>query len=97
MEVPPYIIETEETGTKNKFPIVMQLGILGLILVGIFGTAIFNLTQSKQDMTADLEVIPTNEAQLPVVPHKIEGVSVRAKAAYVWDVNAQRAVYNQHA
>lgn len=94
----PHIIESDEQITpKNRFPIILQLGILGLIMIGLFGTIIFNGLPSNQTDESPTPDFSIEKNQQPLVPQKIEGVSVRAAAAYVWDVKAQRALYNKNA
>lgn len=92
----PQIIDYDEQTTKNKFPIFLQLGILGLIMIGIFSAVIFNGDQDNKQ-TLPKEPASLDNEKVPLIPQKIEGISVRANAAYVWDVKAQRALYNKNA
>lgn len=93
----PHLITTDDDHTeKNRFPIIMQLGILSFILVGIFGALLF---QSNQNQVAgELPPPPVqNNTQAELsIPEKIADVNLRAEAAYVWDVRAQRALYAQN-
>ncbi len=92
-----YIIETNEPVQKNHFPIVAQLSVLGFILIGLFGVLLIPHTKPEA-LPAAVEPSTTLDApEHPIVPQKIEGVSVRAEAAYVWDVRGQRALYSKNA
>lgn len=97
IEEHPYIIESDELAPKNKFPILLQLGVLGLIMIGLFSAVIFHGTKSDKEILTAEPTPLSNDEKLQLVPQKIEGVSVRAAAAYVWDVRAQRALYNKNA
>jgi len=91
-----YIIDTEEGVPKNRFPIVAQLGILGLVLVVLFGAFLMpgRDDESPQDVQTFKQV---PDAQPIITPQKIEEVSLRAKSAYVFDVRAQRSLYSKNA
>ena len=90
------IIENEPTTEKNHFPIVIQLGVLSLILLGLFGTYI--LQSANAPTSAQLPVSqPQTEERYPIVPQKIEDVTVKATAAYVWDIESQRALSAKNA
>ncbi|MBP6881698.1 MAG: D-alanyl-D-alanine carboxypeptidase [Candidatus Pacebacteria bacterium] len=88
----PHIIETDETVVPKRFPIVMQLGILGFILLLLFGSLL--LPKEKSTVTSTPPT-PTQTAAsaAPAVPQKFDDVDLRANAAYVWDVRSQRALY----
>lgn len=93
----PHLISPEEPVVKNHFPIVLQLGVLSLVLIGIFGTLFF---QSNQKQVAGelppAPIQPNNSAATAIVPQKIAELNLRAEAAYVWDVRAQRALYAEN-
>ncbi len=92
----PHIIETETETPKNTFPIIGQLGILAFVMVGIFGTFAYqNLTNTTPPPQSPANIVITT-TQEPIVPQKIESVSIQANAAYVWDVAAQRALYSKN-
>lgn len=91
-----HIIRTEETPAKNRFPIAAQLGVLGVILVGLFGFLLLPQTKSET-LPPPIEPITIDNTQYPIAPQKIDGVSIHAKAAYVWDVRGQRALYSKNA
>lgn len=89
--IPPY----QEPRPKNRFPIVAQLGVLGLVLVGLFGSLL--LSNASPEAPAP-QPIGTSAPEVPeVAPRKIEDVALRAEAAYVWDIKGQRALYSKNA
>lgn len=94
----PHITPNDEVSTTNRFPIVAQLSILGFIMLGLFGA--FLLPKNDAKISEDLSKTPTQPATVPisVAPQKIKEATIVAKAAYVWDVRAQRALYtkNEH-
>jgi D-alanyl-D-alanine carboxypeptidase (penicillin-binding protein 5/6) len=90
----PHIMNPDELNVKNKFPVVAQLSILGLIMVGIFGTLMLHSTKSNPpESVAQPTITEETTKQNPVVPQKISGVNIQGAAAYVWDVKGQRALY----
>ncbi|MCA9356687.1 D-alanyl-D-alanine carboxypeptidase [Candidatus Nomurabacteria bacterium] len=91
-----FIIENDEPTTKNTFPIIAQLGILSLVLIGIFTTLYLSRSDGNV-LTNETPQNQTYEANIPVVPQKIEDISLTANAAYVWDVRSQRALYSKNA
>lgn len=93
----PPLIETVDTRPKNRFPIAAQLGILGLILFGIFSSLLFRETAPAPDVLPPAVVTDPIQDTDPVVPQKIDEVPLRAAAAYVWDVKGQRALYSKNA
>lgn len=91
-----FIIDDGVPAPKNKFPVLAQLGVLAFIMVGIFGTLYFQSLKNSQLVTEpELEFGKQNVAQ-PVVPQKIENVSLVAKSAYVWDVKGQRVLFSKN-
>lgn len=91
----PYIIESEPTVEQRRFPIVAQLSVLGLVLLLLFGALL--LPKSDPTLTNAPEAQNLQPATTPVVPQKISEVSLRADAAYVWDIRSQRALYSKNA
>ena len=92
------IIEPEQQPQTNHFPIVSQLVILAVILGGAFGSLWYFQAKETQDQVSPA-VQPyrqvtsdTNE----VIPQKLAELSLRADAAYVWDVAGQRALYKKN-
>jgi len=94
----PYMIEETKPSKKNMFPIVAQLGILSLILFGIFGAWLFDAQSPAQKNLPEPHNIITDTTEYQLVPQKIEReISLRAESAYVWDVRGQRALYKKNA
>jgi D-alanyl-D-alanine carboxypeptidase (penicillin-binding protein 5/6) len=91
----PYIID-EEAPPTNRFPIVAQLAVLGLIMVGLFSA--FLLPRDNAEISKTIPEAPSQPAQAPLstVPQKIEDAAIKATAAYVWDVRGQRALYSKN-
>jgi serine-type D-Ala-D-Ala carboxypeptidase (penicillin-binding protein 5/6) len=101
-EVPDNIFITEPTETESlqKFPVVQQLLILGVILLVIFSTFIIPksltlLSSTGATPTLQLEVTetvtPKEEKTLPI------DLTVRAKAAYVYDLTNGTVLYEKNA
>ncbi|MCB9815703.1 D-alanyl-D-alanine carboxypeptidase [Candidatus Nomurabacteria bacterium] len=93
----PNIIEEGEPTPKNRFPIVAQLGILGVFMVLIFGSWLVHTSKTLVPLPAPEPDLVTDTNKYPITPQKIEEVSLRAKGAYVWDVKGQRALYSKNA
>lgn len=89
----PNLIQADEPSERNRFPIRMQLGILSLILVGIFSTLLFQGTNNPATTELPPPPVQNNTAANVLTPQKITTVNLQAEAAYVWDVRAQRALY----
>ena len=67
-------------------------------MVVILGGLIFKTEPSNLINEASLPNPTLNtDKKEPVVPQKIDNVSVHAAAAYVWDVKEQRALYSKNA
>lgn len=92
-----FIIDNDKSAPKNNFPIVAQLGILTLFLIGIFGTLYFQSTKHNQLSSEPTEPNTSFQSNLPVVPQKIEDIKLVANSAYVWDVQGQRVLYSKNA
>lgn len=91
----PYLIDLDEPSRKNRFPILLQLGVLGLILVGIFGALFVQSTKSQ--IAGELPPAPASKNTASNTQlSEISEVNLRAEAAYVWDVRGQRALYAQN-
>ncbi len=77
----------------RRVVIVFQLLLLVIILSGLFGAFLLD----KKQTASVTEAIPLSDAPLttanPEVLAKLSEVKVRAKAAYVWDVNRSEAIY----
>lgn len=97
--LPPYIIESEKPTHKNKFPIILQLGILSIIMIGVFSTWITKNLTTTADPEIPIKIVETTTKIKPTLtPKKLdENIAITAKTAYVWDVKNQRALYNKNA
>jgi D-alanyl-D-alanine carboxypeptidase (penicillin-binding protein 5/6) len=84
-----HIIETKPFKV-NRFPIVAQLSILGIVMLALFGALL--IPENDKTLTS-AEQPPTQIEPTPVIPQKFDDVDLRANAAYVWDVRSQRALY----
>jgi serine-type D-Ala-D-Ala carboxypeptidase (penicillin-binding protein 5/6) len=92
-----HIIETTDASPKNRFPIVAQLGLLGIVLLLLFGAALLPNKEPEAEQSVQT-ITQTPEPQpIPATPQKIEYVELRADAAYVFDVRGQRALYSKNA
>lgn len=92
-----FTMNTDEQVTKNKFPILVQLGVLSIIMVALFSTVILKQIKLNLENQTGTTITTDNNKHQIIIPQKIEGVSVRASAAYVWDVNTQRVLYDKNA
>ena len=92
------IIPDMQPVEKNHFPIVGQLAVLALILVVTFGSLWWlSPTRGHADpVTADRRTVDLTTQTQDNSPQKIGEVELRAKAAYVWDVAGQRALYKKN-
>lgn len=96
----PQIIDLNEQPKKNRFPIVMQLGVLGLVMVLLFGALAFKPEPETRAIAPAQTLPPSNPsaAATGVVLQKLENdIFLTADAAYVWDVRAQRALFEKNA
>lgn len=88
-----HFANSEEPNHKNRFPVFMQLGVLGLFLVGIFGALVFQNTKNQVVGELPPATIENNAPANTALLKEITEVNIRAQAAYVWDVRAQRVLY----
>ncbi len=102
IEPDDYLIETtlpEDKPTGKRFPVFAQLTVLGLILAVIFGisyapafiTGKKTEDAHKQAVAAPLVIAEETIKTIPT----LEGITISAKAAYVYDVRAKRALYSK--
>jgi serine-type D-Ala-D-Ala carboxypeptidase (penicillin-binding protein 5/6) len=89
---------TKQILHERRLVVLFQLGVLLFILVGLFSAALIkpNQTANVQD-TVDIKSVPVEEKDESSAPESISQTTVRAKAAYVWDVKNQRALYIKNA
>jgi D-alanyl-D-alanine carboxypeptidase len=95
-DLPP-IIDTAEASNHTTFPILWQLIVLATILISLFGYVLFTtMNRAESSPATVLPATSGQESQQQVQPQtvqKLEGIELTAKAAYVWDVKSQRALY----
>lgn len=92
---------TKNDSTSSKFPVAQQLTITLGILLLLFGTtyfedvvALFHLRPQVEDVRVEKKVPPLEEKKNTDL---FAGVTITAKAAFVWDVKEQRALFNKNA
>lgn len=78
---------------QRRIVIAVQLGVLLFILVGLFGSYLLKPAEQNQN-SVDLESVAVTKP-VPNDWSSLQDVTVRAKAAYVWDVKEQRALYEK--
>lgn len=87
--------QIKKTMRDRRIVITLQLGVLLFILLGLFGSTLLPKNKVASTETVDLNSV---EVTRPAVEVETLGdVSVRAKGAYVWDIKAQKALYNKNA
>src|SRR3989344_1918920 len=102
-----YIIEepdeatAEVEPTAGRFPVRTQLLLLASLMFLLFAGVVVPKTLSlisgdahQAEVGGSIEI--STEANDSVSPKKIEGLSLRADAVYVWDVIGQRALYEEN-
>lgn len=89
----------EAERTQNGMPVVRQLLMLSLVLLAIFSASFVPKTLAKlqgdereRPATELTEVDPTSSAPNTAV---FDGIDIRGTSAFVWDVNAQRVLYEK--
>lgn len=90
--------ESITSGNDRRFPAIIQLGLLVVILVTLLGTATYK-TFLQPVPTSISEITPvaplvtlTEESDNPALA-RLAAVKIRGQAAYVYDVTAKRALY----
>lgn len=92
----PHLIETDETSHKNKFPILAQLGILSILMFGLFASILSDKQPIEEQVVAvETERIQYQEEPIPL-KISVEDVKIKAKSAYVWDAKTQRSLYSKN-
>ena len=92
------LIEHEQQTETNHFPIVSQLLVLAVILGGAFGSLWYFQSKSQPDTEENIQQ-PYRQVALDAevdLPKKLADITLRADAAYVWDVAGQRALYKKN-
>jgi D-alanyl-D-alanine carboxypeptidase len=92
------LIEPEQAPESNHFPIVSQLLVLAVILGGAFGSLWYFQSKSADPVEEVLQQPYRQVTQdtLDTTPNKLTDLTLRADAAYVWDVAGQRALYKKN-
>jgi D-alanyl-D-alanine carboxypeptidase len=86
---------------RSTIPVVRQLALLGTILLLLLGTAITPklaavfASAPAEDAAHAAESAPTASSSAPESGEPFADIQLRAKAAYVWDVNNQKALYKK--
>lgn len=93
----PYSPEPDTVSPQNNFPIVAQLAVLLFIMFGLFGAFFLPDKETKTTPDQAPPVVSREKKNISPVPQRISDVNLRATAAYVWDVRAQRALYTKNA
>ena len=87
--------------SKPAFPVVFQLGLLGLVLTILFFSfipKIFLKITHSNDTWIDSPAPISNIANLnEVITIDLKDINLEAKSAYVYDIKADRALYNKEA
>ncbi|MEZ4195552.1 MAG: serine hydrolase [Candidatus Paceibacterota bacterium] len=87
----------ETTSPTSTFPILPHLMVLGVILFGLFATIIIPKTLSVLHTEKTVAVVkPATENTNSVLPAAVgafDNMTVKGKAAYVWDINKQKALF----
>ncbi len=99
-----FLIEIKEKVTAKtvpRFPVVVQLLLLFIILGSLFAGLIIPKTMALfggEDLTTvDQTAILTESTTSATALQKIDTVPIRARAAYVWDIKEQRVLYQKNA
>ncbi len=87
----------DKTVHERRVIIVFQLGVLAVILGGIFSTVIFNPTVAKEEEYVNLSSVPAKPADSAALYESLADIQVRAEAAYVWDVKGKQVLYSKNA
>lgn len=100
----PVTTSTENTvleETTPHLPVLQQLGILALILLLILGSSLLPELPNTKELQAET-VAATVAAPAAVVQTETEnsvpfsGTSIQAEAAFVWDVQTQKVLYQKN-
>ncbi|MEX0917556.1 MAG: serine hydrolase [Candidatus Paceibacterota bacterium] len=98
------LIPGHETPTpsveESRMPVVRQLSILGLVLLGLFSASfvpmiVANFTPEKEDLSAAAEAAVAQETIGD--PEAFADISIKGEAAFVWDVNSGEILYEKNA
>jgi len=100
VSLPP--IGAEPESNASGLPVFRQLGVALGILVIVFGATyvgtiatLVRPTTSAQDVTVEQQLSLTAESK--TIRNEFDGAIVAGTSAFVWDVTAQRALFNKDA
>lgn len=88
----------ESPNQHTKLPIVAQLGVLLLILTGLFSALLFIKNANVTPKNAHL-ASPVSIEELPPVDASNDALvsaTILAESAFVWDVRAEKALYKKN-
>lgn len=95
--IPP---EEIDAPVRRRFPVALQLTVLGLLLAVIFSGTYIPYLLAKKEATATLPapaapliIADTTTTTTPT----LDTITIDATAAYVYDVQTKRALYNKNA
>lgn len=104
-EISEQVLETPlDEKEANKIPVTQQLVLLSVILLLIFGSAITPKVMALIQKTGDAAATITAPIHQNVDAKQIlnettiepfSDITITAKAAYVWDINDQKALYKK--
>jgi D-alanyl-D-alanine carboxypeptidase (penicillin-binding protein 5/6) len=91
-----------ENPTPGHVPVLRQLGIAFLLLIFVFSTSYVGTLMavlSPTETTPDVSVSATLAESTETVPYTnpFNDARVAARSAFVWDVKAQRVLFNKNA
>lgn len=82
--------------SERRLVVMFQLGLLLFILIGLFSAYIFSGGQTAAvPKSVDIENVPVHETNEETLM-KLQEVTVRARAAYVWDVRGKQVLYSKN-
>ncbi len=83
-----------------KIPVIPQLSVALGLLALVFGVTYIGATQTITKQTTPdvyIDTVPSNTQKAQSVANVFADTSIQAKAAIIWDVKNQRAIFNKNA
>jgi len=101
MTMPLISDQYSNTETRNHVPILAQLGVLFVLLGGIFASLWYmNLPPTDESsittQATTFETVDLYDQNIQTTPINLEDISITATQAYVWDVRGQRALFKKN-
>jgi len=87
---------TLPTVHDRRVVIMLQLGVLLVILGGIFSARLFSSPPAPAEEYVQLSAVPLKPTDQALLFESLEEIAVRGKAAYVWDVKAETVLYSKN-